>query len=59
MSERYSNSMAVMIIAAFAYSGSEMVGMTAAEQRNPNRDMPKAIKRVFWRIGLVSSFSRS
>lgn len=44
----------VMITAAFAYSGSEMVGLTAREQVNPRRDMPKAIKKVFIRIGIVS-----
>ena len=44
---------AVLIIAAFAYSGSEVVGLTAAEQEDPKRDMPRAIKKVFWRIGLV------
>jgi len=44
----------VMITAAFAYSGSEVVGLTAAEQEQPRRDMPKAIRKVFWRIGLVS-----
>ncbi|KIN00623.1 hypothetical protein OIDMADRAFT_42478 [Oidiodendron maius Zn] len=43
---------AVLIIAAFAYSGSEVVGLTAAEQEDPKRDMPRAIKKVFWRIGL-------
>ncbi|KAE8446456.1 hypothetical protein EG329_011919 [Mollisiaceae sp. DMI_Dod_QoI] len=42
----------VVVTAAFAYSGSEMVGLTAAEQENPKRDLPKAIKKVFWRIGL-------
>lgn len=44
----------VLVIAAFAYGGSELVGMTATEQRNPPRDMPKAIRRVFVRIGIVS-----
>lgn len=44
----------VMVTAAFAYSGSEMVGLTAAEQTNPRRDMPKAIRKVFLRIGIVS-----
>lgn len=42
----------VVVTAAFAYSGSEMVGLTAAEQENPKRDLPKAIRKVFWRIGL-------
>jgi len=43
----------VLIIAAFAYSGSEVVGLTAAEQEDPKRDMPRAIRKVFWRVGLV------
>ncbi|KAG4436123.1 hypothetical protein IFR05_008402 [Cadophora sp. M221] len=43
----------VLVTAAFAYSGSEMVGLTAAEQVNPRRDMPKAIRKVFLRIGIV------
>ncbi|KAH9221852.1 amino acid permease/ SLC12A domain-containing protein [Leptodontidium sp. 2 PMI_412] len=42
----------VLVTAAFAYSGSEMVGLTAAEQTNPRRDMPKAIRKVFLRIGI-------
>lgn len=49
----------VLITAAFAYSGSEVVGLTAAEQEDPKRDMPRAIKKVFWRIGLVSIFNPS
>lgn len=44
----------VLVTAAFAYSGSEMVGLTAAESANPLRDVPKAIKGVFWRITIVS-----
>lgn len=47
----------VLVTAAFAYSGSEMVGLTAEEQENPKRDMPRAIKQVFFRIGVVSSKS--
>jgi amino acid transporter len=33
----------VLVMAAFAYSGSEMVGLTASEQERPARDMPKAV----------------
>lgn len=44
----------VLVTAAFAYSGSEVVGLTAYEQAEPKRDMPRAIKQVFWRIGIVS-----
>lgn len=49
----------VLVTAAFAYSGSEVVGLTAAEQEDPKRDMPRSIKKVFWRIGLVSIFNPS
>ncbi|BFZ59132.1 hypothetical protein YB2330_000135 [Saitoella coloradoensis] len=38
------------INAAFAYTGTELVAVTAAEAENPRRNVPKAIKRVFWRI---------
>lgn len=40
----------VVVTAAFSFSGSELVGMTASESRNPDKEVPKAIKQVFWRI---------
>jgi amino acid transporter len=36
--------------AAFAYMGSEMVGMTFGEASKPWRTIPKAINATFWRI---------
>ncbi|RYP05657.1 hypothetical protein DL764_003666 [Monosporascus ibericus] len=36
--------------ATFAYGGSEMVVVAAGETENPRRNIPKAIRRVFWRI---------
>jgi amino acid transporter len=36
--------------ATFAYGGSEMVVIAAGETENPRRNIPKAIRRVFWRI---------
>jgi amino acid transporter len=44
-----------MVIAAFAYSGTELVGLAAAESRNPRGDFPKAVNKVFWRILIVST----
>jgi yeast amino acid transporter len=44
-----------LVMAAFAFGGTEMVGLTAAEMKNPRRAMPTAVKHVFWRIVLVSS----
>lgn len=40
----------VFLVAGFSFQGTEMVGMSAAESENPERDVPKAIKSVFWRI---------
>lgn len=40
----------VFIQATFSYGGSEMVVIAAGESMNPRRNIPKAIRRVFWRI---------
>ncbi|KAJ5752515.1 hypothetical protein N7520_009432 [Penicillium odoratum] len=40
----------VFTTAAFAFSGTEMTGLAAAEAENPAKSVPKACKQVFWRI---------
>jgi amino acid transporter len=42
----------VFVTAAFSFSGTELVGLAAAETQNPFRSLPSAIKQVFWRITL-------
>ncbi|CAI6341958.1 unnamed protein product [Periconia digitata] len=42
----------VFINAAFAYSGTELVGLAAAETKNPVKSLPSAVRQVFWRITL-------
>ncbi|GJC97560.1 amino acid permease [Colletotrichum higginsianum] len=42
----------VFVTAAFAFSGTELVGLAAAESTNPAKALPGAIKQVFWRITL-------
>ncbi|KAL1633872.1 hypothetical protein SLS58_010928 [Diplodia intermedia] len=42
----------VFVTAAFAFGGTEMVGLAAAEAANPRRSLPKATKQAFWRIFL-------
>ncbi|KZV85960.1 proline-specific permease [Exidia glandulosa HHB12029] len=42
----------VFIQATFAYGGSEMVVVASGETENPRRNIPKAIRRVFWRISI-------
>lgn len=38
--------------AAFAFNGTELVGLAAAETANPRKTLPTAAKQVFWRITL-------
>lgn len=42
----------VFVTAAFAFTGTELVGLAAAETANPRKSLPTAIKQVFWRITL-------
>lgn len=42
----------VFVTAAFAFVGTELVGLAAAETANPRKSIPTAIKQVFWRITL-------
>jgi len=41
---------AVLTQAAFAFIGTEIVAIAAGEAKNPRRNLPKAIKRVYIRI---------
>lgn len=40
----------VFVVAAFAFGGTELVGLAAAESADPAKSIPKATKQVFWRI---------
>lgn len=40
------------VTAAFAFGGTELVGLAAAETANPRKSLPTAVKQVFWRISL-------
>ncbi|KAF2832559.1 amino-acid permease inda1 [Ophiobolus disseminans] len=42
----------VFVTAAFSFSGTELVGLAAAETKNPLKSLPGAIRQVFWRITL-------
>ncbi|CAH0056207.1 unnamed protein product [Clonostachys solani] len=42
----------VFVVAAFAFGGTEMVGLAAAESANPRKSIPQASKQVFFRIAL-------
>jgi lysine-specific permease len=40
----------VFMVAGFSFQGTELLGVTAGESEDPEKDIPKAIKSVFWRI---------
>jgi lysine-specific permease len=46
----FSAILAIFMIAGFSFQGTELVGIAAGESENPERDVPKAINTVFWRI---------
>nr|XP_019010649.1 uncharacterized protein I206_05123 [Kwoniella pini CBS 10737]OCF49430.1 hypothetical protein I206_05123 [Kwoniella pini CBS 10737] len=43
---------AVMTQAAFSYGGVEFFGITAAESANPRFSIPRAMKQIYFRIGI-------
>lgn len=47
---RFLGLFATLINAAFSYGGVEMVAVAAGEAENPRKNIPKAVRRVFWRI---------
>ncbi|KAL7336457.1 amino acid permease/ SLC12A domain-containing protein [Rhodotorula toruloides] len=40
----------LFVSAAFAYGGTESLGVTAGETKNPIRNIPRVTRSVFWRI---------
>ncbi|KAL8798757.1 MAG: hypothetical protein Q9182_006418 [Xanthomendoza sp. 2 TL-2023] len=42
----------VFVTAAFAFAGTELVGLAAAEAEDPRKTLPKATRTVFWRIAI-------
>ncbi|CAM3035485.1 amino acid permease [Paenibacillus sediminis] len=40
----------VFMAAGFSFQGTELVGVAAGESEAPNKNVPRAIRQVFWRI---------
>jgi lysine-specific permease len=45
-----SSVLTVFLVAGFSFQGTEGVGLAAAETEDPSKNVPKAIRTVFWRI---------
>jgi len=40
----------IFLIAGFSFQGTELVGIAAGESEDPEKNIPKAINSIFWRI---------
>jgi amino acid transporter len=47
---RFTGLWSTLVNAAFSYGGVEGVAVAAGEAVNPRKNIPKAVRRVFWRI---------
>lgn len=47
---RFGGFFSTLVQACFSYGGVEMVAVAAGEAENPLKNIPKAVRRVFWRI---------
>lgn len=47
---KYQGLLAALVIIMFSFGGLELVGITAAEAENPERNIPKATNQVLYRI---------
>ncbi len=42
--------LAIFMVAGFSFQGTELIGVAAGESEDPEKNVPKAIKSIFWRI---------
>ncbi|OBZ90070.1 Lysine-specific permease [Choanephora cucurbitarum] len=47
----------VLLSAGFSFQGTEVVGITAGEAKNPTKTVPRAIRNTFWRIIIFYIFT--
>jgi lysine-specific permease len=47
----------IFMVAGFSFQGTELVGIAAGESENPEKNVPKAIRQIFWRILLFYVFA--
>ena len=47
----------IFLAAGFSFQGTELLGVTAGETKDPAKNVPKAVRSVFWRILLFYIFA--
>lgn len=40
----------VAMVVGFSFQGTELIGVAAGESENPQKNIPRAVRQVFWRI---------
>jgi lysine-specific permease len=40
----------IFMVAGFSFQGTELLGVAAGESEDPGRNVPRAVRQVFWRI---------
>ena len=47
----------VAMVVGFSFQGTELIGIAAGESENPAKNVPRAVRKVFWRILLFYVFA--
>lgn len=47
----------VAMVVGFSFQGTELIGIAAGESQNPAKNIPRAVRQVFWRILLFYIFA--
>lgn len=53
----FSAMIGVAMIVGFSFQGTELIGIAAGESKDPGKNIPKAVRQVFWRILLFYIFA--
>lgn len=46
----FSSMIGVAMIVGFSFQGTELIGIAAGESENPEKNVPRAVRQIFWRI---------
>ena len=47
----------VAMVVGFSFQGTELIGIAAGESEDPAKSVPRAVRKVFWRILLFYVFA--
>lgn len=53
----FSAMIGVAMVVGFSFQGTELIGIAAGESENPGKNIPRAVRQIFWRILLFYIFA--